>query len=57
MMTHIISNLPEEYENIVENLEDKLHNDIAMLTIERIQEKLPAKYNQMNAQSNQTKVK
>ena len=52
MMTHIISNLPEEYENIVENLEDELDDDIAMLNIKIIWDKLSAKYNRMNTRSN-----
>ena len=30
-MTHIMSNLPEEYVNIVEYLEDKLDDNIGML--------------------------
>ena len=40
MMTHILSNLPKEYENIVENLEDELDDNIDMLTIKIIQDKL-----------------
>ena len=35
-MTHILSSLPEKYENIVKNLEEKLDYDIDMLTIEII---------------------
>ena len=56
-MTHILSNLPEEYENIVENLEDKLDENIDMLPIKRIQDKLSAKYNRMNAWSNKNEEK
>ena len=55
MMTHILSNLTEEYENIVETLEEELDNDIDMLTIERILDKISSKYNIMNAWSNKTK--
>ena len=40
IMTHILSNLPELYKNIVENLEDKLDDDIYMLTIKIFQAKL-----------------
>ena len=42
-MTHILSNIPEEYENIVENLEYKLDDDIDMLIIEIIWDKLSEK--------------
>ena len=42
MMTHILPNIPEEYENIFENLVDKLYDDIDMLTIKRIWDKLSA---------------
>ena len=51
-MTHILFSLPEEYNNSVENLEDKLDYFIDMLTIKIIQDKLSAKYNRMNARSN-----
>ena len=54
MMTHILSNLPEEYDSIVENLEEKVDDDIDMLTIKKIQEKISVKYDRMNARSNQT---
>ena len=40
IMTHILSNLPELYKNILENLEDKLDDDIYMLTIKIFQAKL-----------------
>ena len=50
--THILSNLIEKYENIVENLEDESDDNIDMLTIEIIRGKLSAKYNIMNARSN-----
>ena len=51
-MTHIMSNLPEEYKNMVENLEDELDDEIDMFAIEIIRDKLWAKYYIMNAQSN-----
>ena len=57
MMTHIISNLPEGYENIVENLEEELYDDIGMLTNKIFWDKLSYKYNRMNAQSNQSEAK
>ena len=50
MMTHILSNKPEYYDNIVENTEDKLDVQIDTLIIERIREKLLAKYDRMTAQ-------
>ena len=56
MMIHILSNISEEYENIVENLEDELDKDIDMLTIEIIQDVLSAKYDKMNARSNKNEV-
>ena len=43
MMTHIISNLPEGYENIVENLEEELYDDVGPLTIEMITYKFSVK--------------
>ena len=55
MMTHIISNLTEEYENTVENLEDELDND--MLTFKIIQDKLSSNYDRMNGRSNQNEGK
>ena len=57
MTTHILSNIPENYENIVENLEDELDDNIDMLTIERIWDKLSAKYNRMNTRSNKNEGK
>ena len=51
MMTHIMSNLPEEYKKIVENLEDEVDDNIYPLTIERICDKLLSKYDQKNEQS------
>ena len=52
MMTRILSNLPEEYKNIIENPKDELEEDIDTLTIERIQDKISAKYNRINELSN-----
>ena len=45
MMTHILLNLPEEYQDIVEILEDKLDEDKNTLTINMICYKLSVKYN------------
>ena len=39
-MTHILLNLPEEYQNIVEILEDKIYDKDNTLTIERIRENI-----------------
>ena len=50
-MTHILSNLPEEYQNIVEILEEKLYDKYEPLTIERICDKLSDFFDQMNEQS------
>ena len=47
-MTHILSNLPEEYQTIVEFLEDELYDKYHPLTIERIREKLSVKFDRMN---------
>ena len=52
MMTQILSNLPEEYDRIVENFEGKLNNEIGMLTIEIFWDKLSDKYNRMNVRFN-----
>ena len=57
VMTHILSNIPEDYENIFQNLEYKLDYGIDMLTIERIWDKLSDKYDRMNVPSNQNKGK
>ena len=51
MMSLILSNLPEEYQTIVEILEDKLDDDSDFITIERIREKILVKYDQINKQS------
>ena len=49
-MTHILSNLPEAYKNIIENLEEKLDDGRNTLTIDIIHYKLSEKYDQMNVQ-------
>ena len=48
MMSHILSNLPEEYQTIVEILEDKLDNDSDFITIERIHDKILVEYDKTN---------
>ena len=50
MMTHILSNLPEEYQTIVKVLEDEVDDDNDPLTIERIHDKLLVRYDQKNEQ-------
>ena len=50
-MTHILSNLPEEYQTTVEILEYELYDKNDPLTIERIREKNLAKFDQTNEQS------
>ena len=57
MVTLILSNLPEEYENTVENLEEKLDDDIHMLTIKIIWCNISPKKNRTNVWYNQTKWK
>ena len=49
-MAHILSNLPEEYETIVEIQEDKLDDKDNTLTIERIHDNILVKSYQMNKQ-------
>ena len=56
-MAHIVINLPEKYYNIIENLEGKLDDDIDMLTIKIIWDKLLPKNYRMNVWSNQNKKK
>ena len=36
MMTHILSKIPEEYYNIIENIEDELDDNIYVLTMKII---------------------
>ena len=55
IMTHILSNLPEEYQTIVEILEGILDDENHPLTIKRVSNKLLVKYNQMYKQSSKTK--
>ena len=51
MMTNILSNLPEEYQTIVEILEDKLDEKYHSLTIDITRNKLSVNFDQMNEQS------
>ena len=44
--------IPEEYGNSIQNLEYELDDDIDMLNIERIWDKLSAKYDRTNTWSN-----
>ena len=48
IMTHIVTNLPEENQNILENIEEYLYDNIDTLTIKRICGKLSPKYDQMD---------
>ena len=57
MMTHILSNLTKSYKNIIENIEDKLDDDGNPLTTKMIHDKISAKYDQMNVQSEIKKCK
>ena len=56
-MTQILFKLSEEYENTIENLEEKLDDNIYMLGIKIIWDKLSAKYNRMNEWYNENKGK
>ena len=51
MMTHIILNLHEEYQTIIEILEDKMEDKGNPITTERIFYKLSVKFYRMNKQS------
>ena len=51
MMSHKLSNLPEEYQTIVEILEYKLDDDSDFITIQRIRDKILVKYDQTNKKS------
>ena len=51
MVTHVLSNLSEEYQNIVEIIEDELENDGNSLTIYMIHGNLLVRYDKMNKQS------
>ena len=50
-MTRILSNLPEEYQTIIEVLKYELYDKDDPLIIERIRDKLSVKFDQMNEQS------
>ena len=50
-MTHILLNLPEEYQDIVKILEDKLDDKDEPITIDRIYEKFLVKLERMNKNS------
>ena len=50
MMTHILLDLPEEYQTIVKILEDDLYNEDYPITIERICDKLLVKFDGTNKQ-------
>ena len=51
MITHILSNLPEEYQTFIEILEYNLDYEDNPLTIGRTRENLSVKFYQMNGQS------
>ena len=51
MMTHILSNLPEEYQTIAGILEDELYDKDKPLTIDRIRDNILVKFDQMNKHS------
>ena len=53
MMNYIMSNLPEEYENINGNIEYEFNDDIDTFTINIIWDKLSAKYDRINVRLNQ----
>ena len=50
-MTHILLNLPEEYQNIVEVLWEELYDEGDTLTLEKICDKLLEKYDGMDKKS------
>ena len=51
MMTHILSNFPQEYQTIIYILEDKLYYEYNPLAIESIRDRFLVKYYWMNDQS------
>ena len=51
MMTHILSNLPQEYQTIIDILEDKLYYKYNHLLVQRFRDRLLVKYYWMNYQS------
>ena len=52
-MTHILYNLSEEYQIIVELLEENLDDKYNPITIESIRDNLSVKFDRMNGQSGQ----
>ena len=50
-MTHIISNLPEEYQTIVEMIKDGLYKEDNPLTTKRICDKLSEKFDHIKDQT------
>ena len=48
LMIHILNNLPEEYDNQVEQLEDKLNNTTEPLNLKTIRENLNLRYERLN---------
>ena len=44
LIIQVLNNLPEEYDNVVESLEDKLDDEDEKLTINDVKDKLRAKY-------------
>ena len=51
MMTNILLNFPEDYQTILETIEDKLYDKDHPLTIEKIRHKISVKSDQMSKQS------
>ena len=47
-MTHLLSNLPEAYKNIVEKIEYELDYNVYTLTIKSIPDKISVKHNKIN---------
>ena len=50
-MPHILSNLPEEYQTILEIIQDKIDDEKYPLNIKRIRDNILVKFDQMNEQS------
>ena len=48
MMSHILSKLPEAYDNIAENIKDLLDHKYNLLNIKIINDKIFEKYEQMS---------
>ena len=51
MTSHILSNLPEEYQTIVEFLDEKLYDESDFITIQSIRDKILVRYDLMKKQS------